>query len=223
MPSNVYLPENNTERTAPTLSPSPVITPPKSSSRGPLADLTGWSSYSDMRILAPGGSGGVQESDSFSSGTPSGMGRGPEYMVDTRTLSPGNMSSYLLTDSRPPGFSAQISQSSPESSALPTEFQSYASPSPPPPFRQHHILTPEASPLVARARGNGSHFLSQSAQINGQDGIPTTPSKRKSSRSQESTPPRTSIRQTPTHPATHPLQPTAQDTPSSNINIKTSS
>jgi hypothetical protein len=99
MPFDVHISENNIEGTVPTLSPSPVITPPKSSSRGPLSDLTGWPSYSVMCTQAPGGgsSGGVPESGGFSrcseketvlhncdadvysglcSGTPSRAGRG---------------------------------------------------------------------------------------------------------------------------------------------------
>ncbi|KAF8837950.1 hypothetical protein BDN67DRAFT_972275 [Paxillus ammoniavirescens] len=206
MPFDVHISENNIEGTVPTLSPSPVITPPKSSSRGPLSDLTGWPSYSVMCTQAPGGgsSGGVRESGGFSSDTPSRAGRGvfqqPSQLPTPQ--SPGDMSSYLLTDpwTLQVDSSAQISQSSPESSALPTEFRSHPSPSPPPPFRPHQVLTPEASPLVPRSRGNGSHVLLQSMQMNDQDGVPTTPSKRKSSRSREPTPPRTPIRQTLTHP-----------------------
>jgi hypothetical protein len=49
------------KRTSPVLSPSEVITPAKSKSRGLLGDLAGWPSYSDMRTQAPGSqdSGGL--------------------------------------------------------------------------------------------------------------------------------------------------------------------
>ncbi|KAF9229822.1 hypothetical protein BS17DRAFT_771974 [Gyrodon lividus] len=208
MPSEVHISENNTEGTAPASSPSPVITPPKSSSRGPLVDLSGWSSYSVMCTQAPGGgsSGGVHESGTFSSDTHHALGvfQRPSHLPTPQ--SPGNISSYLLTDSCTPGTSTQILQPSPDSSALPTEFQSYVSPSPLPPFRPHQILTPESSPLVTRSRGNGSHVLSQSTQMCSQDGIPTMPSKRKSSRSREPTSPYLPARQTPTRPVTPSLR-----------------
>lgn len=52
---------NHGQGASPVLSSSQVITPTKSKSRGLLADLAGWPSYSDMRIQAPGSenSGGL--------------------------------------------------------------------------------------------------------------------------------------------------------------------
>lgn len=55
------------KRTSPVLSPSEVITPAKSKSRGLLGDLAGWPSYSDMRTQAPGSedSGGLHQPGSL--------------------------------------------------------------------------------------------------------------------------------------------------------------
>ncbi|KIJ59806.1 hypothetical protein HYDPIDRAFT_118054 [Hydnomerulius pinastri MD-312] len=188
MPSeDINIAENSTEGGGAVSSAFPVITPSKSNQRGPLVDLSGWPSYSEMHTQAPGGgsSGGTHESGGFSSDTPLAVNRSLPVFLRPSHLptpqSPGNMSSYLLSTSQTPGSSSSLQ-----------------SPSPPPPFRPHQILTPESSPLVARSRGNGSHVLSQSMQKNGHDRIVTTPSKRKSSQSRESTP----SQRIPTRPIT---------------------
>ncbi|KAH0838725.1 hypothetical protein J3R83DRAFT_7055 [Lanmaoa asiatica] len=209
---------SNEQRASPVLSPSQAITPTKSKSRGLLADLTGWPSYSDMRAQAPGSenSGGLwHQPGNLTSETPSGMAHALGTFQKSSHLptpqSPGNMASYLLT--RTP-TSTQNLQPDLESTVLPTEFLSHA-PSSSPPFRPHSIPTPEPSPLVARSRSNGPHLLSQIARTNSHDNdglrsryviISNFDAEHVHMPYRAPTPPRTPSRQTATRPVTPVLQ-----------------